>query len=116
MHPEASRLSVQKWKAKSKDAISRYRKKWLAENREKVLLQQRRKYQEKLDFIREVVGTVCVDCTEDRPAAIQYHHPNGRSEKKAPTLCGWEKLKEEVMHLIAICATCHSVRHRGELA
>ena len=96
--------------------MQRYNKKWRAENREKYTLQQRRKYQEKLNFIREVVGTVCVDCTEDRPKAIQYHHPNGRSEKKAPTTFGWKGLKEEVMHLIAICATCHSLRHRGEIA
>jgi hypothetical protein len=63
-----------------------------------------------------VVGASCVDCPDDRPGAIEYHHPDGKEKGRAPlTHLSWEALKEEVMQLIAICGACHGVRHYEEV-
>lgn len=77
----------------------------------------RRIRDDKKAFVQEVVGTVCIECGEERPEAIMYHHPNGATErygmKQRPLLTfSWERLKDEVMCLIALCGTCHLMRHR----
>ena len=66
---------------------------------------------EKREFVREVVGSSCVDCGEDRLSAIRYHHPHVRTTHESPSRLSWSALKDEVMHLIALCGTCHNLRH-----
>ncbi len=89
---------------------------WRAANPERSRELNRRYQQRKMAFVREVLGTECVDCPEDRPEAIQYHHPNGREYGHEHGLSGlsWERIKEQIMLMIPLCATCHLVRHRLE--
>lgn len=87
---------------------------WRAKNPKRSRELNRRYQQRKMDFVREILGTECVDCPEDRPEAIEYHHPHGRKYTDAQGLSGlsWPRLKDEIMLLIPLCATCHRVRHR----
>ena len=67
----------------------------------------------KRQFMVEILGDACTECGDDRPGAIDYHHPNPVQGKRVPlTVVGWEVLKEEIMHLIALCGACHNVHHR----
>ncbi len=66
-------------------------------------------------FLAEVVGAGCVDCGDDRPGAVEYHHPDGKSKGQVPlTHLSWDKLGDEAMKLIALCGACHGVRHHNE--
>ena len=117
---ERSVESARLWREANPEKHQSTQRASYARNREKYLPKHRAVSQrlrgEKLDFVREVVGTTCVDCAEDRTEAIQYHHPHGRDGRGNPLWnCGWERLKEEVMHIIALCGTCHFLRHRGAL-
>ena len=85
--------------------------KW-ADNKRRTLRQSRRR---KRAFLAEVVGAACVDCGDDRPGAVEYHHPGGKDKGQVPlTHLSWKKLEEEAMHLIALCGACHGVRHHKE--
>ena len=89
-------------------------RRWRAANPKRDRALNRRIQHRKMDFVREVLGTECVDCPEDRPEAIQYHHPHGREYGHKHGLSGlsWARLKDEIMLMIPLCATCHLVRHR----
>lgn len=101
-NPAARRAIVQRYREKHREAYNaRYR------------IHNARRRDDKKEFVREVVGSVCVDCGEDRPAAIEYHHPNGRESAKSPENLSWKSLKDDVMSLVALCGTCHNLRHRG---
>ena len=94
------------------------RKQW-RDSRGRHLEQSRRSVREgryrKRAFLAEVVGAACVDCGDDRPGAVEYHHPGGKDKGQVPlTHLSWKKLEEEAMHLIALCGACHGVRHHKE--
>ena len=88
-------------------------RRWRAENLDRSRELNRQYQQRKMNFVREVLGTVCVDCAESRPGAIEYHHPQGRDYGHEHGLSGlsWPRIKKQIMLLIPLCATCHSVRH-----
>ena len=106
LHPEIVSEKQRMYRATHKDQRREYR---------------RHLYEDKREFIKEVVGEICVDCAEDRPNSIEYHHPQGNLRAKESQWrrgglfhLGWEDLKEEIMSLIVLCGTCHNLRHRGE--
>ena len=88
-------------------------RRWREANPERSRELNRQTQRQKMDFVREILGTVCVDCAESRPEAIQYHHPHGRDYGHKHGLSGlsWPRLKDQIMNIIPLCATCHSVRH-----
>ena len=88
--------------------MERYNKRYPGRNDRAV----RRIREDKMDFVREVAGAVCVDCGEDRPAALQYHHPGKRGNRGTLSNKKWEVLKEMVMHIVPLCGTCHNLHHR----
>lgn len=81
------------------------------------IARDRRYHANKRAFIEEVLGTICIDCGDDRPGAVEYHHPNGRNHQRASpalTSLSWYDLGEEIMNLLALCGACHKVRHYEE--
>jgi len=100
-YPERARASMKRWRESHREYLN-----------EKSKADWPRRKQEKQSFVQEVVGTMCVDCGEDRIAALQYHHPGGNEPKKTLWRLGWNQLKDEVMNVIPLCATCHQVRHQ----
>lgn len=107
-HPEVRRAGGRRFYEARKTSPERY-----AQYRTHMRTYAGQLRHEKRDFLREVLGTACVDCGDDRPGAVQYHHVHGRARDVHPTLTNlsWPKLKEEAMVLIAICGACHGVRH-----
>ena len=97
------------------DRTSRARR-WRLANLERSRELNRRYQHRKMAFVREVLGTECVDCPEDRPEAIQYHHPHGRKygHEHGLSSLSWKRIKEQIMLMIPLCATCHTVRHHTE--
>ena len=80
---------TKRWRTANRDRwlsrMRRYGAQWRAKNPAKIRAQKQRQYQRKkakrLAIIQEQVGSVCVDCGEDRPAALEYHHKdNSRNE------------------------------------
>ena len=100
-------------------AVKEYNQSYAIKHRDTYTGAYRSRYADKKLFIQEVLGTGCVDCAEDRAEVIEYHHPKGEvtptgRKRIGPAAMGWERLKEEIMHLIAICANCHMLRHHGQ--
>ena len=98
-------------RAKSKARAHR----WYKENTEHARRSVREGRYRKRAFLVEVVGAACVDCGDDRPGAVEYHHPGGKEKGQVPlTHLSWDRLREEALHLIALCGACHGVRHHKE--
>lgn len=119
MTPEClrSQLLVSTYYSRNKARSSETSRRWRVANPERSRELNRHYQQRKMDFVREVLGTVCVDCAESRPEAVHYHHPNGRgsdSDGRSLSARSWAKIKEAMMQLIVLCATCHEVRHHRE--
>ena len=92
-----------------------YNRRWTDAHREQARRTVREGRYRKRAFLAEVVGAACVDCGDDRPGAVEYHHPGGKDKGQVPlTHLSWKKLEEEAMHLIALCGACHGVRHHKE--
>ena len=100
---------------KSRIVINENHRRWRENNREVANASCRRISRDKRAFLAEVVGAACVDCGDDRPGAIQYHHSEEPKSGRFQLInLSWPKLKEEAMHLIALCGACHGVRHHKE--
>ncbi len=92
-----------------------YSNAWKNTHREQARATVRNGRRDKRAFLAEVVGAACVDCGDDRPGAVEYHHPDGKAKGQPPlTHLAWPKLRKEAMTLIAICGACHGVRHHKE--
>lgn len=114
----AQRVRNRKYYQSHKSESVAYAREWALRNPEKRREVQRRSNQKtngkKLEFVREIVGGTCVDCGENRMAAIEYHHPSVGHEGQPSFISrSWPVLKEEVMRVIALCGTCHNLRHRA---
>ena len=93
--------------------------KWHANNRESGLASTHRQVAKKKEFIREILGTACVDCGDDREEVIDWHHPPGYEPPRrksgsriAMTALSMPDLADELMRVIVLCASCHALRHR----
>ena len=88
---------------------------WYLDHTDRARATVRRGRRDKRAFLAEVVGTACVDCGDERPGAVEYHHPYGKTKGQVPlTHLSWKKLRDEAMKLIALCGACHGVRHHNE--
>ena len=114
-HREEKKAAAREYNKAHRRERNAYALEWKRRNPKKNQAIRLRHYQtstsEKREFIREVVGAVCVDCGEDRIGALEYHHPDGRGNHQSLIQKGWQALKEEVMHIIALCGSCHNIRH-----
>ncbi len=89
---------------------------WYLDHTDRARATVRRGRQDKRTFLAEVVGAACVDCGDERPGAVEYHHLNGKEKGQVPlTHLSWEALREEAMKLLALCGACHGVRHHKEV-
>ncbi len=90
---------------------------WRINNPEKAKAQDQRRYRrvkaKRLAILRERVGTICADCGEDRPAALEYHHKDGSGRGRALGSMTWKQFNKEFPTLQVLCGTCHNIRHRG---
>lgn len=58
----------------------------------------------------------CIECGEDRTAALVYHHENPDEKKFSvsnPSGHSLEEIKEELEKCVLLCANCHMVEHYG---
>ena len=100
----------QRW-AREPEVMVENARRWRSKNRARSQELNRRYLHRKLAFIYEVLGTACVDCGDDRPGAVQYHHPDGRGDDRSLTARSWAEIKDEIMKVIPLCGACHGVRH-----
>lgn len=89
-----------------------YQAKWVAENPEAQirLIVKRRALRLKMKE-----GLSCSVCGENRPATLDFHHPN--AEDKLGDVSDMfrmhmvDKLEAEIEKCIVLCATCHRAHH-----
>ena len=113
---ELNRRVGKAWGKRNPEKVLAKDRRWKDSHREQARATVRRGRQDKRAFRAEVVGAGCVDCGDERPGAVEYHHPYGKSKGQVPlTHLSWEALKDEAMKLIALCGACHGVRHHKEL-
>ena len=114
-NPEKYRDQQRRHRAKHPEVHQAKDARWKEANRDQARRSVREGRYRKRAFLAEVVGAACVDCGDDRPGAVEYHHPGGKDKGQVPlTHLSWKKLEEEAMHLIALCGACHGVRHHKE--
>lgn len=58
----------------------------------------------------------CVDCGEDNPIVLQFHHRDGKEKYPISMYVRWSfsRLKEELAKCDVVCANCHLIRHHNE--
>jgi hypothetical protein len=71
-------------------------------------------------FIREIKSqSACVECGEDHPGVLQFHHRDPQ-KKRADIYTmasqGWslERIKREIAKCDVLCANCHGKWHWDE--
>jgi Icc-related predicted phosphoesterase len=71
------------------------------------------RYSKKLELLK-LHGSKCSLCGYDKcTAALEFHHTDRNLKKFAigETFRSFEKLKEEAMKCIILCANCHAEQH-----
>lgn len=61
-------------------------------------------------------GLVCVDCGENHPATLDFHHldPSTKRYRIASAITratNWDKVLAEIEKCIVLCSNCHRKRH-----
>lgn len=109
------------WRAANRDrhlsTQRRWKTQWRINNPEKAKAQDQRRYQrskaKRLAILQEQVGVVCANCSEDRPAALEYHHKDSSGTRRGLFSMTWKQFNKELPALQVLCGTCHNIRHRG---
>ena len=99
-----------------------YNKGWYQRHKERLLEKRRQHKAELRQWIRKYKSKLaCVDCGENHPACLQFHHLNREDKSFAisAVIGGWryitvKKLEEEVSKCELLCGNCHSLRHWRE--
>src|SRR5579859_1495760 len=99
-----------------------YNKGWYQRHRERLLEKRRQHDAElKLWLKRYKSQLCCVECGENHPACLQFHHRN--PEEKSFTISfelrrwryiTFKKLQEEISKCDILCGNCHALRHWRE--
>ena len=81
---------------------------------------QREMRAEKRAWVTErKVASGCIDCGENHPACLEFHHVNQADKTKEVVKlvdqnAGWERIRAEVEKCVVLCSNCHRKRHHIE--
>jgi len=98
-----------------------YNKGWYLRHRERLLEKRKQHNIELREWLRRYKSKLaCVECGENHPACIQFHHRN--REEKSFTIGGIvgrrhtyiKRLEKEISKCEILCGNCHAIRHWGE--
>ncbi len=99
-----------------------YQQIWYQRHRERLLEKRRQHDAELKQWLKRYKDQhCCIECGENHPACLQFHHRN-REEKSftiGHDLGGWryitlKKLKEEISKCDILCGNCHAMWHWRE--
>ena len=98
-----------------------YNKGWYQRHRERLLEKRRQHYEELKLWLRQYKSKLCcVECGENHPACLQFHHRN-RAEKSftishiiGRTHISIKRLEKEISKCEILCGNCHAMRYWRE--
>ena len=98
-----------------------YQRGWYQRHKEKILEMRKQRRIEIRDWFRRYKSTLrCIDCGENHPACLQFHHKN-RVEKNFRlayvATSGSRAIKtllKEIDKCEVLCGNCHAKRHWRE--
>ncbi len=94
-NPEKYREQQRRYAERHPDILLAKDRRWKDAHREQSRRSVRDGRRRKRAFLAEVVGAACVDCGDDRPGAVEYHHPGGKDKGQVPlTHLSWDRLRE----------------------
>ena len=90
---------------------------WYYKNRgHRIETKERRRLELRAWFTRLKRGRfACERCGEDRPAALDFHHPDSKDIGVSQMVNhGYSKrrIREEIDRCVVLCANCHRTKHR----
>jgi len=97
-----------------------YQREWHQRHREKRLALMYERKDSINKYIQEVKSQMCcVDCGQQHPATLHFHHLNPEDKKFNISGAGYygislKKVKAEIEKCIVLCANCHAIRHYNE--
>lgn len=98
-----------------------YNKSWYQRHKERLLEKRRQHYGELKLWLRRYKSKLrCVECGENHPACLQFHHRN-RDEKSftissfiGQTHVSVKRLEKEISKCEILCGNCHAKLHWQE--
>lgn len=113
-------MSSKQWKEANRTKQVQYQREHYERNKAEII----RKAQQRKDDIRKWFRDFksklkCVECSENHPAAIDFHHLDPKRKVKDVTKMvakghSKERILEEISKCIVICANCHRKLHWKE--
>jgi len=97
-----------------------YNKGWYQRHREKILEKRKKRHQEIIEWFRRYKSTLyCMDCGENHPACLHFHHRKDEDKKFtiASVVSRANSLRQiinEIKKCDVLCANCHAIRHWRE--
>ena len=112
---DKSRYQSEKWKEYQRN----YHRMWHQRHREKRLARIYERKAAIYEYVQNMKSQLrCVDCGEQHPATLQFHHLN--SEDKVFNISSaacrgtsLDRIKKEMQKCIVLCANCHAIRHHN---
>ena len=111
--PLKDRYQSEKWKEYQRT----YHRSWHQRHREKRLARIYERKKVIHDYVQNLKSQIhCVDCGEQHPATLQFHHLNLEDKvfnisRAANTGVSLDRIKKEIEKCIVLCANCHIIRH-----
>ncbi len=101
--------------------IREYDKGWYQRNRERRLEKRRQHSEELKQWLNRYKSKLrCIECGENHPACLQFHHRN-REEKSfgiggivRKTHVSIKRREKEISKCEVLCGNCHAIRHWQE--
>jgi hypothetical protein len=94
-----------------------YQRSWHQRHKEKRLARMYEKKAATYEYVQNIKSQLrCVDCGEQHPAALQFHHLNAEDKQfniadAVRNGISLERIKKEISKCIVLCANCHAIRH-----
>lgn len=98
-----------------------YNKGWYQRHKEQLLEKRRQHKVELRQWLRRYKSKLrCVECGENHPACLQFHHRN-KEEKSfdigkaiSRTYTSIRRLEKEISKCEVLCGNCHAIHHWRE--
>lgn len=105
-------------KLKEAEYNKKYKATWYKKNRRRLIEQSALRRQEIKDWFAELKSSFkCEKCSFSHPAALDFHHKEGRGTKKSDVsdLANYGASKETILAEIekceVLCSNCHRILH-----
>ena len=118
--PECDRLRMQRKRENPDFRIRETAKaaRWRQEYPEKYRAAWKAAEQAKRQFLLDARAGGCIQCGEQDPSCLDFHHRNGKQDKEGHIgrirKFGWVRLRAEIAKCDVLCANCHRKHHRDE--